>query len=45
MAFMRYCRGGIIRADDIAECVSFVYSQPQNVCIRELVVTATHQQP
>ena len=37
--------GGIIAASDIADCVGFVYSQPQNVCIRELVVTATRQQP
>ena len=35
--------GGVICANDIADCVSFVYSQPQNVCIRELVVTATRQ--
>ena len=37
--------GGVIAADDIANSVSFVYSQPQNVCIRELVVSATRQQP
>ena len=37
--------GGVIAPDDIAGCVSFVYGQPQNVCIRELVVSATRQQP
>lgn len=37
--------GGVIQAGDIADCVCFVYSQPQNVCVRELVVTATRQQP
>lgn len=36
--------GGAIVADDIARSVLFVYQQPQNVCIRELVVTATRQQ-
>lgn len=37
--------GGVIMPNDIADCVTFVYGQPQNVCIRELVVTATRQQP
>lgn len=37
--------GGAITPQDIANSVSFVYQQPQNVCIRELVVTATRQQP
>lgn len=35
--------GGVITAEDIARCIAFVYQQPQNVCIRELVVTATRQ--
>lgn len=35
--------GGVITAEDIARCITFVYQQPQNVCIRELVVTATRQ--
>lgn len=35
--------GGVIRPDDIARSALFVYQQPQNVCIRELVVTATRQ--
>lgn len=37
--------GGVISADDIAHSTLFVYQQPQNVCIRELVVAATRQQP
>lgn len=37
--------GGVISADDIARSTLFVYQQPQNVCIRELVVAATRQQP
>ncbi|MGI2030005.1 SDR family oxidoreductase [Endozoicomonas acroporae] len=35
--------GGVITPEDIARCITFVYQQPQNVCIRELVVTATRQ--
>ncbi|MGY0218562.1 SDR family oxidoreductase [Endozoicomonadaceae bacterium StTr2] len=37
--------GGVIVPQDIASCVSFAYNQPQNVCVREIVVTATRQQP
>ncbi|MRI31989.1 oxidoreductase [Endozoicomonas sp. OPT23] len=37
--------GGAIVASDIADCISFVYGMPQNVCVREVVVTATRQQP
>ncbi|WP_448216169.1 SDR family oxidoreductase [Endozoicomonas sp. 2B-B] len=37
--------GGVIHPEDIASCVNFVYSQPQNVCVREIVVSATRQQP
>ena len=37
--------GGAIAADDIADCVSFAYGMPQNVCVREVVVAATRQQP
>lgn len=31
--------GGVIHPEDIASCVNFVYSQPQNVCVREIVVS------
>jgi NADP-dependent 3-hydroxy acid dehydrogenase YdfG len=36
--------GGAINPDDIAITVIFAYNQPQNVCIREIVVAATKQQ-
>ena len=37
--------GGVLEADDIARTVLFAYQQPQNVCVREIVVAATRQQP
>ncbi|MEZ8141990.1 oxidoreductase [Enterovibrio norvegicus FF-33] len=37
--------GGILAADDIANAVTYAYNQPQNVCVREIVLTATRQQP
>lgn len=37
--------GGAIKAQDIAGTIMFAYSQPQNVCIREIVIAATKQQP
>jgi len=37
--------GGALVADDIARSVVFAYHQPQGVCIREIVVAATRQQP
>ena len=37
--------GGAISATDIADCVSFAYGMPQNICVREVVVAATRQQP
>ncbi|AMO55381.1 oxidoreductase [Endozoicomonas montiporae] len=37
--------GGAITPEDIAACVSFSYGLPQNVCVREVVVAATRQQP
>lgn len=36
---------GVIVPEDIARSIEFVYSQPQNVCIRELVIAATRQEP
>lgn len=35
--------GGVLRPEDIAHSISFVLEQPQNVCIRELVIAATKQ--
>lgn len=36
---------GVIVPDDIARSIEFVYAQPQNVNIRELVIAATRQEP
>lgn len=32
-----------LEPDNIAECVSFAYNQPQDVCIREIVIAKTKQ--
>lgn len=37
--------GGVIIPENIADSVFFAYIQPQNVCIREIVIAATRQQP
>lgn len=37
--------GGAIKAEDVANATWFAYSQPQNVCIREIVLAPTKQQP
>ncbi len=37
--------GGVLAADDIARAVTFACQQPQGVCIRELVIAPTRQQP
>jgi NADP-dependent 3-hydroxy acid dehydrogenase YdfG len=37
--------GGVLVADDIARAIMFAYQQPQHVCIREIVLAATGQQP
>jgi NADP-dependent 3-hydroxy acid dehydrogenase YdfG len=37
--------GGVLNPQDIADCVLFAFNQPQNVCVREIAVTATRQQP
>ena len=37
--------GGAITPDDIARATLFAYQQPQNLCIREIVLAATRQQP
>ncbi|MGB0359920.1 MAG: SDR family oxidoreductase [Endozoicomonas sp.] len=37
--------GGALLSNDIANCVSFAYGMPQNVCLREIVVAPTRQQP
>ncbi len=37
--------GGVIVPDDVARSVFFAFDQPQNVCIREIVIAPTRQQP
>ena len=37
--------GGAIAPEDIAGAISYAYNQPQNVCVREVVIAATRQQP
>jgi NADP-dependent 3-hydroxy acid dehydrogenase YdfG len=35
--------GGVLEADDIARTAAFMYAQPQNVNIRDVVIAATRQ--
>ncbi|HJO91880.1 MAG TPA: SDR family oxidoreductase [Victivallales bacterium] len=37
--------GGALKSIDVANTVLFAYEQPQNVCIREIVIAPTRQQP
>ncbi|WP_372368751.1 SDR family oxidoreductase [Candidatus Uabimicrobium sp. HlEnr_7] len=37
--------GGAISSEDVANAIYYAYCQPQNVCIREIVLAATKQQP
>ena len=37
--------GGILAPKDVADSVLFAFQQPQNVCIREILIAATRQQP
>jgi len=37
--------GGVLVADDIARSALFIFEQPQQVCIRELVIATTKQEP
>ncbi|MGE8147445.1 SDR family oxidoreductase [Pseudomonas frederiksbergensis] len=36
--------GTVLSAEDVASAIAYAYQQPQNVCIREIVLTATRQQ-
>jgi len=36
---------GVLAPDDVASAIDYTYQQPQNVCIREIVLAATKQQP
>jgi NADP-dependent 3-hydroxy acid dehydrogenase YdfG len=35
--------GGVLEADDVARTVLFAYEQPQNMCIRQIVLAPTKQ--
>lgn len=37
--------GGALRSEDVAQSILFAYSQPQSVCVREIVIAATRQGP
>jgi len=37
--------GQVLKADDVAAAIAYAYQQPQYVCIREIVLAATRQQP
>lgn len=37
--------GGVVKTEQIAEAIRFAYEQPQSLCIREIVLAATRQQP
>jgi len=36
--------GGVLCADNVSDAIIYAYSQPQNICIREIVIAATKQQ-
>ena len=36
--------GTVLNANDVASAIVYAYQQPQNVCIREIVMAATRQQ-
>ncbi|MBK5415870.1 SDR family oxidoreductase [Pseudomonas sp. TH31] len=36
--------GTVLSAGDVASAIAYAYQQPQNVCVREIVLTATRQQ-
>lgn len=36
--------GTVLSAEDVASAIQYAYQQPQNVCIREIVLAATRQQ-
>lgn len=37
--------GQVLSAEDVAAAIAYAYQQPQHVCIREIVLAATRQQP
>ncbi|MFL1553611.1 SDR family oxidoreductase [Pseudomonas sp. D47] len=43
-AWKRDMGGTVLSANDVASAIVYAYQQPQNVCIREIVMAATRQQ-
>ena len=37
--------GGVLAPIDVSNAISYAYNQPQNVCLREIVLAPTKQQP
>lgn len=37
--------GGVLRSEDIARAILYAFEQPPNVCVREVVIAATRQEP
>ncbi len=37
--------GNVLAPDDVARAIEFAYAQPQGVCIREIVLASTRQEP
>lgn len=37
--------GSVLAPSDVANAIAYAYQQPQQVCIREIVLAATAQQP
>jgi NADP-dependent 3-hydroxy acid dehydrogenase YdfG len=37
--------GNVLDPNDVAHAIVYAYNQPQNVCVREIVLAATRQQP
>ncbi|AOM41314.1 SDR family oxidoreductase [Xenorhabdus hominickii] len=36
--------GEVLTAEDVAKAINYAYSQPQNICIREIVLASTKQE-
>ncbi len=34
----------ILTPEDVAKAINYAYSQPQNICIREIVLASTKQE-
>lgn len=39
------CMGSVLSAEDVTASIVFAYEMPQSVCVREIVLAATRQQP